>query len=279
MVKNITAASFSDLEKSKNDNGFDMNVQYVGSSNSYTEGYHFASKYNSKTNGVSLSGTKNFGRFTLGGGFGYQNSDVKYKNVFAGIKEDIDSYQLSLSGKYDITDNVDLMGVFTYGNSKHKYTNSEASFKSDITDFQTRLGYKFKGSSDSTYLKPYAGLGITSVNEKEFTLNGMTYGKAKNSSGNATAGLYGQTSLGPVDLYGNMEYVHRFDKDSYHGERDVLLNGAAVAKARALDYKKGMFNLGLGARYNINSNFNLTVGYELHDTKNSVFKVGFGTEF
>ena len=47
----------------------------------------------------------------------------------------------------------------------------------------------------------------------------------------------------------------------------------------ALDYEQGVFNLGLGAKYNISDNFNLSAGYELYDTKNNIFRVGLGLEF
>ena len=277
LAKTITANSFKDLEQAKKENGANLNIQYLGNAGSYDQDL----KYNSKANGVVLSGTKNFGKFTLGAGFGFENSTVKYKNSFDGVKEKLDSYQVSLSGKYDFTDNLDLASVLTYGSNKHKYNNySDVKFDSDVLDFQTRLGYKFRDESDeNTYVKPYVGLGVTSVKEDSFTVGNVNYGKAKRSSGNATAGIYGQTKVGPVDLYGNLEYEQRFNKKSYHAERSVSLNGAEVAKLAALDYDQGVFNLGLGAKYNVSNNFNLSAGYELYDTKNSIFKVGLGLEF
>ena len=217
----------------------------------------------------------------MGAGFGYEKSNVKYKNSFDGVKEKLDSYQVSLSGKYDFTDNLDLASVLTYGRNKHKYKNyNNVKFDSDVLDFQTRLGYKFRDDSDeNTYVKPYVGLGVTSVKEDSFTVGNVNFGKAKRSSGNATVGVYGQTRVGAVDLYGNVEYEQRFSKKSYNGERSISTNGVEIAKLAALDYDQGVFNLGLGAKYNVSDNFNLSTGYELYDTKNSVFKVGLGLEF
>lgn len=282
MARTITSNGFRELEQAKKDNRANLNVQYIGGVGVYDEDSNYNPKYNSKTNGVALTGTKNFGNFTLGAGFGYEKSNVKYKRDFDGVKEKLDSYQLSLSGKYDFTDNLDLAGVLTYGNNKHKYNSnySNAKFDSDVIDFQTRLGYKFKDdSNEDTYVKPYIGLGVTSVNEDSYSIGNIDFGKAKKTSGNATAGVYGQTKVGPVDLYGNIEYQQRFNRKSYHGERSITQNGVEVAKMAALDYEQGVFNLGLGAKYNISDNFNLSAGYELYDTKNNIFRVGLGLEF
>jgi len=169
----------------------------------------------------------------------------------------------------------------TYGSNKHKYNNyNNVKFDSNVLDFQTRLGYKFRDDADeNTYVKPYIGLGVTSVKEDGFTVGNISYGSAKRSSGNATAGIYGQTKVGALDLYGNLEYEQRFSKKSYHGERKISSNGVEVAKLAGLDYDRGVFNLELGAKYNVSDNFNLSAGYELYDTKNSVFKVGLGLQF
>ena len=277
LAKTVTANSFKDLEQVKKENGANLNVQYLGGIGSYDQD----SRYSSKANGVVLSGTKNIGNLTLGAGFGYEKSNVKYKKSFDGVKEKIDSYQVSLSGKYDFTDNLDVASVLTYGSNKHKYDNyNNVKFDSDVIDFQTRLGYKFRDDSDeNTYVKPYVGLGMTSVKEDSFTVGNTNFGKAKRSGGNATAGVYGQTRVGAVDLYGNVEYEQRFNKKSYNAERSISTNGVEVAKLAELDYDQGVFNLGLGAKYNVSNNFNLSAGYELYDTKNSIFKVGLGLEF
>ena len=277
LAKTVTANSFKDLEQAKKENGANLNIQYLGGVNSYD----YDSRYSSKSNGVVLSGTKNFGNFTMGAGFGYEKTNVKYKNSFDGVREKLDSYQASLSGKYNFTDNLDVASVLTYGSNKHKYKNyNNVKFDSDVLDFQTRLGYKFRDDSDeNTYVKPYVGLGVTSVKEGSFTVGNVNFGKAKRSSGNATAGVYGQTRVGAVDLYGNIEYEQRFSRKSYNGERSISTNGVEVAKLAALDYDQGVFNLGLGAKYNVSDNFNMSAGYELYDTKNSIFKVGLGLEF
>ena len=122
LTKNITSSGFKSLEDAKNDNGVGFDVQYIGGAGRYTDNSQ-AVKYDSKSNGVALVGTKNFGNFTLGGGFGYQKSKVKYKEAFDGIKENLDSYQFMLNGKYNFTENVDLAGVLTYSHNSHKYEN------------------------------------------------------------------------------------------------------------------------------------------------------------
>ena len=275
LTKNITSSGFKSLEDAKNDNGVGFDVQYIGGAGRYTDNSQ-AVKYDSKSNGVALVGTKNFGNFTLGGGFGYQKSKVKYKETFDGIKENLDSYQFMLNGKYNFTENVDLAGVLTYSHNSHKYENRNkvaiegTKFNSNIIDFQTRLGSKFSGNSG--YVKPYIGLGVTRV--EEGAIDKLNASKARGTSGNANVGVYGQVALGSaVDLFGNVEYEHRFNRKSYHRDRDVKGGG----KIEGLDYDGGM-KLGLGLKYKF-SKFNMTTAYELNDDKNSVFKVGFGGEF
>lgn len=248
LTKNITSSGFKSLEDAKNDNGVGFDVQYIGGAGRYTDNSQ-AVKYDSKSNGVALVGTKNFGNFTLGGGFGYQKSKVKYKEAFDGIKENLDSYQFMLNGKYNFTENVDLAGVLTYSHNSHKYENRNkvaiegTKFNSNIIDFQTRLGSKFSGNSG--YVKPYIGLGVTRV--EEGAIDKLNASKARGTSGNANVGVYGQVALGSaVDLFGNVEYEHRFNRKSYHRDRDVKGGG----KIEGLDYDGGM-KLGLGDRKSV----------------------------
>ncbi|MDO5089667.1 MAG: autotransporter outer membrane beta-barrel domain-containing protein [Leptotrichiaceae bacterium] len=274
LTKNITDSGFRSLENAGN-NGVSLDVDYIGGGGRYTDNSQNV-KYNSKSNGVSLIGTKNFGNFTFGGGFGFQKSKVRYKENFENVKEKLDSYQFMLSGKYNFTENVDLSSVLTYSHNSHKYEAPNGvniqglKYNSKILDFQTRLGAKY-GESNG-YVKPYVGLGITSV--KEGAIEKLGIGKASGTSGNATLGVYGQVSLGTsVDLFGNMEYEYTFNKKSYHRERELTSGG----KIEGLDYDDGL-NLGLGLKYKF-SKFNVTTAYELNKAKNNVFKVGFGAEF
>lgn len=275
LAKNITSSGFRSLENAGNGNGTDLDIQYIGGAGNYTDNSQVV-KYDSKSNGVSLIGTKSFGNFTLGAGFGYQKSNVKYKERFNGIKEKIDSYQFMLSGKFNFTENVDLSSVLTYSHNSHKYETADrvpiegVKFNSNIIDFQTRLGSKFGG--ESGYVKPYVGLGVTRVEEGAIERLGAN--KAKGTSGNANLGVYGQVALGSaVDLFGNVEYEHRFNRKSYHGDREL----AGGSKVEGLDYDGGM-KLGLGLKFKL-SKFNMTAAYELNDDRNNVFKVGFGAEF
>ena len=115
-------------------------------------------------------------------------------------------------------------------------------------------------------------MGVTRV--EEGAIDKLNASKARGTSGNANVGVYGQVALGSaVDLFGNVEYEHRFNRKSYHRDRDVKGGG----KIEGLDYDGGM-KLGLGLKYKF-SKFNMTTAYELNDDKNSVFKVGFGGEF
>ena len=74
-------------------------------------------------------------------------------------------------------------------------------------------------------------------------------------------------------MFGNVEYEHRFNRKSYHGDREL----AGGSKVEGLDYDGGM-KLGLGLKFKL-SKFNMTTAYELNDDRNNVFKVGFGAEF
>ena len=244
LAKNITSSGFRSLENAGNGNGTDLDIQYIGGAGNYTDNSQVV-KYDSKSNGVSLIGTKSFGKFTLGAGFGYQKSNVKYKERFNGIKEKIDSYQFMLSGKFNFTENVDLSNVLTYSHNSHKYETAD---------------------------RVPIGLGVTRVEEGAIERLGAN--KAKGTSGNANLGVYGQVALGSaVDLFGNVEYEHRFNRKSYHGDRELAGGG----KVEGLDYDGGM-KLGLGLKFKL-SKFNMTTAYELNDDRNNVFKVGFGAEF
>ena len=276
LTRNVTASGFTGLENAGNsESGTNLDIQYIGNIGRYTDNSNEV-KYNTTSNGGAILGTKKFGNVTIGGGFGYQDSKVKYKENFDGIKENLGSYQFMLSGRYNFTENVDLSSVLTYSHNSHKYSSNgifqdDIKFNSKIIDFQTRLGSKYAGNIG--YVKPYIGLGITSV--REGAIDGLGLQKASGTSANATLGVLGEVALGSaVDLFGNIEYQYRFNKKSYHRDRSFV-NGSGYVEG--LDYDSP-FNLGVGLRYKFNS-FNMTTAYEYKGLSDNVFKVGFGVEF
>ena len=204
---------------------------------------------------------------------------TKYREKFDGIKENLDSYQFMISGGYNFTKDTDLSSVLTYSHNKHKYNSSslkytaydDAKYNSKVIDFQMRLGSKF--SSNESYIKPFIGFGITNVTENEIEKLGLD--KAKGTSANATIGAYGQLALSSsVNLFGNLEYEHRFSNKSYHRDRNFKnISG----KMEALDYD-GIFNAEVGVKFKL-SRFDVTTSYELRDIHNHLFKVGFGVKF
>lgn len=190
----------------------------------------------------------------------------------------MDSYQLSLSGKYDLTDNIDLTGIFTYSANKHKYeTDSglglihDAEYKSKIMDFDAKLGYKYYFNNG--YIKPYFGLGVTRINEGKIEKIGAS--KASKTGMNASIGILGQVIFKKFDLYGNIEYEYRFNKDSYHSKRDF----SSLYEIAPLNYSRGVVNLETGINYKLNDRFKINIGYGLRETKNGMLKLGFETQF
>ena len=274
LTKALSKSGFKNFESIGNEGKLDLNIVLLRNFEKFKDTYPIT-KYDTKSNGVGLFLTKNFDKFSLGGGFGYQKSKVKYNGIFDGIKENIDSYQFMAGGKYNFTDNVDVTSMLTYSHNTHdfkapKRTVKDFSFNSNIIDFQTRLSSKY--SEDIGYVKPYAGIGITRV--EEGTIDKIGVDKATGTSANATLGVYGQFALGTtIDLFGNIEYEHKFNMNSYQRER----NSKAGKKIESLNYDTGI-NLGLGLKYKF-SKFNLTTAYELLNDKNSTFKIGLSSEF
>ena len=274
LTKVVSKSGFKNFEAIGNEGKTDLNIVLIRNFENFKDTYSVR-KYDTESNGIGLFLTKNFNKFTLGGGFGYEKSKVKYEGIFEGIKENIDSYQFMTGGKYNFTDNVEVTGILTYSHNTHNFkaperTVKEFSFNSNIIDFQTRLSSKY--SEDIGYVKPYVGLGITRVEEGAIDKLGIY--KTSGTSLNATLGVYGQFALGTaVDLFGNIEYEHKFNRKSYYRER----NTKTGRKIEALEYDSGL-NLGLGLRYKF-SKFNLTTAYELLNDKNNTFKIGFSSEF
>ena len=276
LMKNSRSSIYRSMENSIS-KGMNLNAIYIGNFGTDYKDEESNVKYSSSSNGVLVSGMKNFDKFSLGGGFGYQKSKIDYKNEFEEIEEKIDSYQFILNAKYNFNENIDFMNVLTYSANKHKFKNQNgrvfmhnAKYNSAIWDFDTRLGYKFK--SEKGYLKPYVGVGIASVHEGEITK--INAGKTSETSVNGVLGAYGQVELGRFDLFGNVEYERKLSGNSYHGKRDYGKN----YEMKELKYSKSAVNLGVGAKYKISPASNISVEYEMMNSKNGAFKISYSLE-
>lgn len=276
LVKSSRGTIYRNMENIKED-GITFDTVYIGQFGTDFKERNGNVKYSSSSNGILLSIFKDYGKYSLGGGFGYQKSKVGYKEKFNGIKENIDSFQFLLGGKYEINENTDLTGVITYSENSHKYKNENgrvfmngAKYNSKIFDIDTRIGYKYIFTNG--YVKPYAGLGVTSV--REGRISKLEAGGTSTTGLNGTLGVYAQVNKGNALLFGNIEYEQRFGK-SYHGKREYT----SLFDIAPLEYKKGVFNAGLGVGYKLSDMLNVILSYELAETKNSVFKLGLEAEF
>ncbi|RRD39490.1 autotransporter protein [Leptotrichia sp. OH3620_COT-345] len=277
LVKSSRGTIYRNMENIKED-GITFDTVYIGQFGTDFKEKNGNVKYSSSSNGILLSIFKDYGKFNLGGGFGYQKSKVRYGEKFSGIKENIDSFQFLFGGKYKINENIDLSGVVTYSENIHKYRNENgrvfmdgAKYNSKILDADTRIGYKYM--FEKGYIKPYLGLGITSVREGEISKLGI---KGTSATGlNSIIGLYAQLNYGNAVLFGNVEYEQRLRKKSYHNRREynVLFDIAP------LEYKRGVFNAGLGIGYKLSDMLNVILSYELSESRNNVFKLGLEAEF
>ena len=281
LAENAKMTMIKNVEKKIEKGDWDLNIDYVGGvGTKYTDKTHNILQYNGKSNGVILSLNKNYDKLTLGGLFGYQNSKVKYKDFYDGIKEKIDSYQFLLNAKYDFNEKVDLIGTLVYSTNKHKFDGSniisynwidDAEYTSNIFDFETRLGYKYLFTNG--YIKPYLGIGV--LNLKEGAIDKIGAKKASETALNSVLGIYGVAELNKIDLYGNVEYRQKYGKNSYHNKRDVDL----TTKIDALNYKKTTVNANIGLRYKITDMFDINTSYGLNNLKNNIIKIGIGIQY
>ena len=277
LTKSVKNTTYKNLEKTK-DGQYKIDIAYMGNYGGKYKDKDSNVKYDSDSNGVILNASKDFGKFTLGTAFGYQKSNIIYKEKYTGVKEKINSYQFGLSGKYDFTDNIDLTGNLIYSSNNHKFETgtglgaiNEAEYKSKILDVSTKLGYKFL--FDRGYIKPYATLGITNVKEGE--IDKLKFSDASKTIMNGSIGIYGEKSFGKLELFGNLEYEQRFGNKSYHSERESLTR----YKIAPLKYSGGVVNAETGLKYNFSDNFGIKTSYELSENKNSSIKLGFNAEF
>ncbi len=277
LTKAARGATYKNLENTK-DGQYKIDIAYMGNYGGKYKDKESNVKYDSDSNGILLNASKDFGKFVLGTTFGYQKSDVNYKEKYSSIKEKITSYQIGLSGKYDFTDNVDLAGSLIYSTNKHKFKTgiglgaiNDAEYKSKILDFNTKLGYKF--AFDTGYIKPYVGLGVTQVKEGE--IGKLKFSSASKTTMSGNVGVYGEKSFGKLDLFGNLEYEQRLGNKSYHSKREY----STRYDIAPLKYASGVINAEAGLQYNFSDNFRIKASYELRESKNSLVKLGVGTEF
>lgn len=95
LTKAMTTSGFAGLENARNDkNGTSLDIKYIGETGRYKDGGDKVVKYRKTTNGMALVGTVGVDNFIFGGGFGYQDSSIKYREKFDGIKENLDSTNL-----------------------------------------------------------------------------------------------------------------------------------------------------------------------------------------
>mgnify|MGYP000847964864 FL=1 len=277
LTKAARSTIYKNLENSK-DGQYKIDIAYMGNYGGKYKDKESNVQYDSDTEGVLADVSKDFGKFSLGTVFGSQKSKVNYKGKFSNVKEKITSSQFGLNGKYDFNDNIDLTGNLIYSSNKHAFdTNTglgaiaNAKYKSKILDFSVKAGYKFL--FDNGYVKPYAGLGITKV--KEGSIDKLHISNTSKTISEGIVGVYGEKSFGKLDLFGNLEYEQRFNKKSYHSEREYSRRYTIAP----LNYASGTINVEAGLKYNISDNFKIKTSYELRDSKNSLLKLGFGAEF
>lgn len=277
LTKNARAVMYQNFENPE-DHAVLFNIAYMGGIDSQYEDNGGNVHYDSTTHGIILSIVGKISRLVLGGGVGYQQANVEYQKQFAGIEEDIRTYQLLLSGKYEINDNIDLTSVLTYSNGRHQFKTTSvlnelnnAKYTSKIWDWNTRLGYKFLFSKG--YIKPYIGIGVTDIHEGNIDKIGA--GKASASIPNAAIGVYGQLNLNALELFGRIEYEKRLNKKSTHGKRRYT-SSYDIAE---LKYRRSAVNAGVGVGYRITDNAKLNVGYELRESENNQVKLGFEYKF
>ena len=276
LVKNIKSSIFQNLQNTE-EGKTDIDFTYIGNFSTDYKDKKSSVEYDSDSRGILISIMKNFGKFTVGGGLGYQDSKVNYKGNFEGIDEKIKSHQFILSGKYEFNDNIDLTNVLTYSGNSHKFKTetgaglmNDVKYKSRILDYTTKLGYKF--FIDNGYVKPYIGLAAIRVSEGK--MDKLDISESTKSGLEWLLGVYAEKTIGQFDIFGKAEYGIRAKKDSYHGKRNY-----GNYKIAPLSYSRGVFNVELGTNYRINDYVKASLGYGLADSKNSSIKLGLEASF
>ena len=276
LVKNVKSSIFQNLQNTE-EGKTDIDFTFIGNFSTDYKDKKSSVEYDSDSRGILISLMKNFGKFTVGGGMGYQDSKVNYKGNFEGIDEKIKSHQFILSEKYEFNDNIDLTNVLTYSGNSHKFKTetgaglmNDVKYKSQILDYTTKLGYKF--FIDNGYVKPYIGLAAIRVSEGK--MDKLDISESTKSGLEWLLGVYAEKTIGQFDIFGKAEYGLRAKKDSYHGKRNY-----GNYKIAPLSYSRGVFNVELGTNYRINDYVKASLGYGLADSKNSSIKLGLEASF
>jgi len=276
LVKNVKSSIFQNLQNTE-EGKTDVDFTFIGNFSTDYKDKKSSVEYDSDSRGILISLMKNFGKFTVGGGMGYQDSKVNYKGNFEGIDEKIKSHQFILSGKYEFNENIDLTNVLTYSGNSHKFKTetgaglmNNVKYKSRILDYTTKLGYKF--SIDNGFVKPYIGLAAIRVFEDK--MDKLNISESTKSGLEWLFGVYAEKTIGQFNIFGKAEYELRGKKGSYHGERKY-----GNYKIAPLSYSRGIFNAELGTNYKINDYVKASLGYGLADSKNSSIKLGLEASF
>ncbi|EKU70794.1 spherulation-specific family 4 protein [Selenomonas sp. F0473] len=235
-------------------------------------------KYHTRSSGVMVNASKDFGKFAAGAIFGYQKSDVDYREKYGGVHEKVTSYQFGFSGKYDLKKDADITGQLIYSTNQHKFRTNNglgaiagAEYRSRILDLNARLGRKLFFRHG--YIKPYVGAGLTRV--QEGAIGKLNVSGASRNALNGSVGVYGEKNFGKLLVFGDFEYEHRFGGGSYHGVRDY----AGRYDVAPLDYARGVFNFAVGARYSVSDLFQIETSYERQESKNKLLRVELSAQF
>lgn len=233
-------------------------------------------RYNFSSDGILLHASGDFGRFALGAAIGYQRTDADYYGKYRGVREKVSSYQFGVSGKYRFGGPIDLMGSAVYTLNTHRFNSSggaiaRAEFTSQVLDAHARVGYRFTFSS--AYVKLYAGLGITRVEEGR--IRSLRFAGTSRMCVNGSLGAYGEKAFGPLSLFADLEYGQRFSGHSYHGARGYSARYSIVP----LDYASWTVGGEAGLGYSFAGRYRVQLSYGLHETRNHLLRLGVGMGF
>ena len=233
-------------------------------------------RYNFSSDGILLHASGDFGQFVLGAAIGYQRTDADYYGKYRGVREKVASYQFGVSGKYRFGGPIDLTGSVVYTLNTHRFNSSggaiaRAEFTSQVLDVHARVGYRF--SFSSAYVKLYAGLGITRVEEGR--IGSLRFAGASRMGVNGSLGAYGERAFGNLSLFASLEYGQRFSGRSYHGARGYSARYSIVP----LDYASWVLGGEAGLGYSFAGRYRVQLSYGLHETRNHLLRLGVGMGF
>ena len=273
----LRSANFRYLENT-HDGQYQFSIGYMGNFGGNYKDATSNVRYNSGSDGILLHATGDFGRFAVGAALGYLRTDADYYGKYRGVREKLSSYQVGVSGKFDCSEAVDLTGSAVYTLNTHRFSTTggrgaiaRAEFTSQVLDVHTRVGYRF--SFSSAYVKLYAGLGMTRVEEGR--IGHLLFSGVSKVCMNGSLGAYGERSFGRFGLFGAVEYGQRFSGRSYHAARGY----SARYSIAPLDYASWVVGGEVGLGYSFAGRYRVQVSYGLNEMLNHQVRVGVGTEF